>query len=68
MDYFSYFLCIDAVAYGRARFSAGNGPIYLNSVNCSGLESHLQTCSFSSMPAGCTHSNDASVGCRAESK
>ncbi len=57
----------DSVAYGMARFTAGSGPIYLNNVGCTGLESEILSCPTSSV-LGCTHSNDASVGCRNECK
>ena len=55
----------DAVAFSRAVFGAGTGPIYLNTVDCSGSENKLINCSrssFLSCPGG--HSWDAGVRCQ----
>ena len=54
-----------AVAFSRAHFGAGTGPIYFNNVNCRGTESNLINCSRSSF-INCYrgHSWDAGVRCQ----
>lgn len=56
--------CIGATGYQRARFGPGIGPIHLNSVNCTGNESSIFSCPFSSQH-GCNHGMDAGVMCGA---
>ncbi|XP_054848826.1 soluble scavenger receptor cysteine-rich domain-containing protein SSC5D-like [Eublepharis macularius] len=49
---------------GNARYGPGYGPIWLDDVNCTGMESTLQHCR--SQPWGqhnCNHHEDASVIC-----
>ena len=55
----------DAVAFSRAHFGAGSGPIHLNNVDCSGSETNLFNCSQNSL-FHCTsgHSADAGVRCQ----
>ncbi|NXL39600.1 DMBT1 protein, partial [Glaucidium brasilianum] len=51
-------------AYGRAHFSRGSGPIWLDNVLCSGTEAALSECL--ARPWGvhnCDHGEDASVVC-----
>lgn len=62
------FFIVDAVPYGMARFTAGTGPISLNNVNCLGTETNVLSCTFDPNLGSCSHSNDAGVGCRSESK
>ena len=59
------FNSIDAVAYGNAHFGAGVGLIYLNNVDCTGAETGLLQCSYTS-GSSCTyaHSEDAGVRCQ----
>ena len=59
------FNSIDAVAYGNAHFGAGVGLIYLNNVGCTGAETGLLQCSYTSA-SSCTyaHSEDAGVRCQ----
>ena len=55
----------DAVAFSSAHFGAGVGLIYLDNVDCSGNESNLTSCSYSSSVT-CTngHLQDAGVRCQ----
>ena len=54
-----YLFCI-----ATARFGAGQGPIYLDDVRCSGHESSLQHCSTLGVGVhNCAHSDDAGVAC-----
>ena len=59
------FISIDAVAYGNAHFGAGIGMIHLNNVGCTGAETSLLQCSYTSA-SSCTyaHSEDAGVRCQ----
>lgn len=50
-----------------ANFQPGIGPIFLNNVMCTGTETSISSCG-SDPPTGCSHDNDAGVGCRAESE
>ena len=47
-----------------AYFGQGSGSILLNSVGCSGSESRLIDCSYSTYTGGCSHSDDAGVQCQ----
>ena len=62
MAYF-IFLFTAALAVVRAAFGRGTGPIYLNSVGCTGTESSLLSCSYSGIGVTCSHSSDAGVVC-----
>ncbi|XP_015277861.1 PREDICTED: deleted in malignant brain tumors 1 protein-like [Gekko japonicus] len=47
-----------------ARFGEGSGPIWLDDVNCTGLEESLKDCKGQSMGEhNCNHLEDASVVC-----
>ena len=46
-----------------AYFGQGTGPIYLDRVRCSGLESKLVDCLHSKDTSGDTHAEDAGVEC-----
>ena len=58
-------ILLDAVAYGNAHFGAGVGLIYLNNVGCTGAETSLLQCSYTTA-SSCTygHSEDAGVRCQ----
>jgi len=50
----------------------GSSQIWLDNVNCSGNESHIENCSHNdqgnwqwSVASACTHSHDIGVGCDA---
>ena len=51
-----------------ASFGSGSGPIHLDDVGCSGSESVLANCSYSSDTSDCSHSQDAGVRCRITSE
>ena len=58
------FLFIAVLAITRTVFGQGTGPIYLNSVRCTGTESSLLSCSHSGIGVTyCSHSSDAGVVC-----
>ena len=52
-------------AIGLAGFGQGSGPIWLNSVTCTGNESTLASCGHLGVGVTrkCSHSEDASVIC-----
>ncbi len=49
-----------ATAVAGSYYGAGTGPINMDDVICTGLESNITECSFTSNEI-CDHSNDASV-------
>ena len=55
-------------AIKSAGFGQGSGPIWLNSVSCSGRESVLASCGHLgvNVTRSCTHSKDAGVRCSGE--
>ncbi|XP_053908292.1 scavenger receptor cysteine-rich domain-containing group B protein-like [Cuculus canorus] len=49
---------------GRGHFTAGSGPIWLDNVNCTGMEVALSYCGLSAWGKNnCHHSEDAGVVC-----
>ncbi|KPP58299.1 hypothetical protein Z043_123888, partial [Scleropages formosus] len=48
-----------------SRFERGNGPIWLDEVNCRGSELYLWHCSYSPQQSSCSHKQDAGVTCAA---
>lgn len=61
-------LHIDATAYSSAYFGQGIIPILMTSVSCSGTESRLVDCSYSSSTSDCAHYEDAGVRCQYREK
>ena len=55
-----------AVAFTNAHFGAGFGPIYLDTVDCTGSESNLTDCFRSFIVSCSSHSEDAGVRCQGE--
>ena len=57
--------CGDALnAMGSAHFGAGSGPIWLDTLDCTGKESHVWKCPFKSWGLhNCSHEKDAGVVC-----
>ncbi|XP_030208387.1 deleted in malignant brain tumors 1 protein-like isoform X6 [Gadus morhua] len=54
-------------AESRARFGPGQGPIFLDDINCSGNESNLTQCGHSGLGShNCDHHEDAGVVCEGE--
>ena len=59
----SYYHIADAIARSDAYYGQGSGSIFLTDVGCTGSESRLIDCSYSSYTDGCSHSDDAGVQC-----
>ena len=56
---------IGAVAFRRAEFGEGSGPILLDDVSCSGAENALLSCSNRGIGVeSCGHHEDAGVRCK----
>lgn len=53
----------DSIARSNAYFGQGSGSILMNNVGCTGSESRLIDCSYSSSTSSCSHSEDAGVQC-----
>ena len=65
--YWQLFLNVDAIAYQRARFGRGTGPILMDDVACSGSEDRLIDCDHTA-EHNCIHFEDAGVRCQTNSK
>ena len=62
MIYFSSFPILGAQARGNAAFGQGSGTILLDDVRCTGTESRLRNCTYTTRH-NCAHSEDAGVVC-----
>ena len=64
-NYIIIFPYAGAVAYSRAYFGQGSGPILLSNVQCVGPETSLIECYWSAHNINtCLHSEDAGVKCQ----
>ena len=59
-----FYLSTGAVSYLNAHFGEGTGPILMNGVLCSGLESRLLDCRYDSATDDDSHAEDAGVHCQ----
>ncbi|XP_025112202.1 deleted in malignant brain tumors 1 protein-like isoform X2 [Pomacea canaliculata] len=58
------FMSQGAVAYPRARYGPGTGPIWLDDVSCAGTEQFIDRCAYRPWNQGnCDHREDVSVSC-----
>ena len=57
------FTPVGAVIYRRAEFGQGTGPIWMDSVRCSGTETRLIDCDYDADTSADSHDEDAGVGC-----
>ena len=56
-----------AIAIARAHFGQGTGPIYLDNLECTGMESRLVQCTHQGVGShNCGHLEDAGVFCQRE--
>ena len=53
-----------ATAHSKAYFGEGNGPVHLNSVECSGMEYNLTDCKTMNSGIETSHSLDVGVKCQ----
>lgn len=62
-----YGVCVPytgAVAVGLAHYGQGEGPIVLDGVQCSGLETYITDCQHNGFfTHNCIHAEDAGVQC-----
>ena len=65
LDHIMYVYTTGVVAYSRAWFGRGTGPIHLDNVQCSGNELFLLACSHLTED-NCGHYEDAGVACPGE--
>ena len=57
-----------AIAVSDGRFGEGADPIWLDNVNCNGLERNIDSCRHNSWGSNdCDHSEDVGVICRGKS-
>ena len=52
-----------SLAFRSARFGEGVGPIFLDQLNCRGIEQHVLNCSVHLGVHMCYHRQDAGVRC-----
>ena len=54
---------VDSKAVAYAFYGQGTGPISMTKVACTGNESAVTNCKYSTYLSGCTHAGDAGVQC-----
>ena len=52
-----------ATAYSNAFYGRGTGPILMDNVACTSVETGLINCTFDNHTSDCSHSEDAGVRC-----
>ena len=60
----SFYLPTDAVAFSTAQFGAGADPVYLDNVDCTGSETVLIDCPYSSFISCYASHRGAGVRCQ----
>ena len=55
--------CLGVGVYSNAYFGQGTGPIFRDNVRCSGSETKLISCSYSTPTFSDDHSKDAGIRC-----
>ena len=58
-------LLADVQTFDNNQYGSGSGPIFLDDVACSGLETRLIFCPYISNH-NCAHSEDVGIGCKTE--
>lgn len=63
--YIHVHVCLFAVGVAKTHgvFGHGTGPIAVRDAQCTGLESTLSSCQYSTNTDSCSHGNDAGVKC-----
>lgn len=62
---YMYSFFTGAIAHTNAHFNPGKTPIFLDDVQCSGIEASLLSCVSSPIYShDCEHSDDAGVSCQ----
>ena len=64
---YTIYMIIGSIARIGAYFGQGTIPILLDNVGCSGTESRLTSCTYSSHTLDCSHREDAGVACQYQS-
>ena len=67
LSLYAIYAIIGSIARIGAYFGQGTIPILLDNVGCSGTESRLTSCTYSSHTLDCSHREDAGVACQYQS-
>lgn len=63
-----YDIYVEPIPLTAVEFGPGTGPVYLSNMECIGNESSLFNCKARGLGNKCSHSEDAGVLCKDESK